>query len=331
MADPDVVVVARQFKAALLAQEQGAMVVMGQRWATVERTLQAHIDALVQELGSIEALASMTPEQLYRMDRYQALVMQVREQLRLYERWAEGQITASQRQAIEMGRETVTESLAASGLGISWNRLPVRSVEIMAGLAGDGAPLFSLLQERALWPDAVEGLTQALLKGMALGWNPRKTALRMADGLADGLNKALTIARTETMRAYRMATVEGYRESNVVSGFRRLAAKDGRTCLACLMSDGETFDLADDLTDHPNGRCVAVPILADREPPQWQTGREWFETLPAERQREMMGSERYDAWKRDGYDLSALRRTAHSDTWGDAPRVATLAELTNTR
>ena len=101
------------------------MLVMAQRWAMIERTLQAHIDALVQELGSIEALAGMTPEQLYRMDRYQALVMQVREQLRLYEHWAEGQITASQRQAIEMGRETVTESLSASGLGISWNRLPV--------------------------------------------------------------------------------------------------------------------------------------------------------------------------------------------------------------
>ena len=128
-----------------------------------------------------------------------------------------------------------------------------------------------------------------------------------------------------------MATVEGYRESNVVSGFRRLAAKDGRTCLACLMSDGETFDLASDLTDHPNGRCVAVPILVGREPPQWQTGREWFETLPPERQREMMGAERYDAWSRGAFDLSALRRTAHSDVWGDSPRVATLAELTNTR
>ena len=331
MADPDVVVVARQFKAALLAQEQGAMVVMGQRWATVERTLQAHIDALVQELGSIEALASMTPEQLYRMDRYQALVLQAREQMRLYERWAEGRITASQREAIEMGRETVVESLSALGVDISWNRLPVRAVEIMAGLAGDGAPLFSLLQQRALWPDAVDGLTQALLKGVALGWNPRKTAARMADGLAEGLNKALTIARTETMRAYRMATVEGYRESNIVSGYRRLTSKDGRTCLACLMSDGETFTLADDLTDHPNGRCVAVPILIGQEPPQWQTGREWFETLPAERQREMMGAERYDAWSQGAFDLSALRRTAHSDTWGDSPRVATLAELTNTR
>lgn len=327
MADPEVVVIAREFKAALLAQERGAMLVMGRRWAMIERSLQTYIDALVQELGSIEALASMTPEQLYRMDRYQALVMQVREQMRLYERWAEGQITAAQRQAIEMGRETATESLAAMGVDMTWNRLPVRAAEIMVGLAGDGAPLFSLLQQRALWPDAVEGLTQALLKGMALGWGPRKTAARMADGLAEGMNKALTIARTETMRAYRMATVESYRESNVISGFRRLAAKDGRTCMACLMSDGETFDLADDLTDHPNGRCQAVPILAGQEPPQWQTGREWFETLPAERQRDMMGGAHYDAWKRDGWDLSELRRTAHSDTWGDSPRVATLAEL----
>jgi SPP1 gp7 family putative phage head morphogenesis protein len=325
MADPEVVTVARRFKRALLASERGQMLVMAQRWAMTERTLLAHIDALVEEIAAMGT--QPTAAQVYRMDRYQSLVMQVREQLRLYEQWAEPRITSAQRAAIEMGRETAVETLAAMGVDMTWNRLPVRAVELMAGLAGDGGPLFGLLQERALWPAAVEGLTDALLKGVSLGWGARKTASRMADGLTGGLDKALTIARTETMRAYRMATVEGYRESNVVSGFRRLAAKDGRTCMACLMSDGETFALASDLTDHPNGRCVAVPILAGEDAPQWQTGREWFEGLPSGRQRAIMGKDKYDAWQRDGWDLGALARTAHSDVWGDAPRVATLEEL----
>ena len=325
MADPEVVIIARRFKAALLANERAQMLIMGQRWQMVERALDAPMQALITELAGMEA--TMTPAQLYRMERYQALVMQVREQLRIYEAWAASHITASQRAAIEMGRETVQDSLMALGVDMAWNRLPVRAVEIMAGMAGDGGPLFGLLQERALWPTAVEQMSETLVKGIALGWNPRRTARAMRDGIAGGLDKALTIARTETMRAYRMATVEGYRESNVVSGFRRLAAKDGRTCMACLMSDGETFPLESDLTDHPNGRCVAVPILVGRDGPTWRTGREWFEGLPEEKRRDMMGTKRFDSWQDKGWDLGALRRNAHNDTWGDSPRVATLEEL----
>lgn len=328
MAEPEVVRVMRAFKAALLDREAEAMARMGVRWREVERSLEMRIQSLLDEIQLLrETGHEPSRGQLLRMDRYQSLLRQVREELAGYEAWATRQIAAEQRELARMGIENAQAAIRASGVRVAFNRLSVSAVEYMVGLAGDGSPLFSVLKKRALWPEAVDGLTSALIKGVALGWNPRKTASRMADGLAQGLNKALLIARTEQLRAYRHASVEQYRASGVVSKMKRLATKDGRTCMACLMSDGELLELGEELSDHPGGRCTSVPVVIGMPEVRWQTGREWFECQSPERQREMMGPQYYEAWRAGLFDLGQLRTTVHSDVWGDSPRVRPLSEL----
>ena len=328
MPESQVAQVVRRFKSLLLDREAASMWQMAVRWRMVERTIEGHIDALATEIAQRQAEGEkVTPWHVQRMERYHRLQAQVRDELRRFQADAEAQIIANQRDYAELGIEAAYEAIRVGKAGVSFDRLPVSAVETMTGLAGDGSPLFSVLQKRAVTPEAVAGLTDSLVDAIAMGWNPRKTAVAMKDGLAQGLNKALVIARTEQLRSYRMANVAQFRESGVVRGFRRLVTKDARTCLACLMSDGETFALAEELTDHPNGRCVAVPVLAGEERPDWLQGRDWFESLPEDMQRQMMGDAKYESWQRDGWDLSALRKTAHSDVWGDSPRVATLEEL----
>ena len=78
----------------------------------------------------------------------------------------------------------------------------------------------------------LDRLGRTLIVGTAQGWNPRKTAARMKGDLAGGLQKALTIARSEQMRVYREATRAQYERSGVVSGQRRLSAHDDRVCPA---------------------------------------------------------------------------------------------------
>ena len=329
MSDPLVIRMMAEFKAGLARREEANLRVMLQRWRQVEERLRGRVEALGEEVARARAAGEITtPGQLYQMERYQALMVQVRAELQQYGVWLTGSLTAWETDVSALGAEQAQKLIRAAGVTGAFNVLPVRAVEYMAGLCADGSPLADLLVRRALWPEAVDGLTRTLTDAIAMGWSPRKTALRMADGLAGGVEKARVIARTEQMRVYRAAAAEQYRESGVVQAMRRVCAKGMRTCLACLAADGELIPLGQQLYDHPQGRCAAIPVLIGREEPEWQRGPEWFAGLSADRQREMMGDSMYKAWDHGkGFEFTALARTAHNDTWGDSLRPAKLEEL----
>ena len=60
----------------------------------------------------------------------------------------------------------------------------------------------------------------------------------------------------------------------------------------------------------------------------WDKGADWFMRQDEATQSRMMGPEKYALWKDGKFELSALAQHNHSDIWGDAPRVATMKELT---
>jgi len=145
------------------------------------------------------------------------------------------------------------------------------------------------------------------------------------------LSKALTIARTETNRAFRSATRETYRRNpHVVKGWIWYANIDGEPepCLACLAMHGTKHDMDETLDDHPNGRCTMLAITpsfeelgiegVDEPDRTVETGEEWFNRQPEERQREMMGEQRYELWKQGNLDFEDMATTHHSDEWGDS-------------
>ena len=203
MPEPTVVAATREFKAGLLAREERQVREMTRRWLQIERSLQDKIDLLTEEISRLRnAGESINQGKILQMWRYQELIVQVRAEVTRYEQWAAQRISREQSAHAEMGIEQATEQLRLQIVG-SFNVLPVEAVRVMTGMAADGAPLFELMKARALWPEAVDGLTRALVNAVAQGWNPRKTALKMRDGLTDGLQKALVIARSEQLRAYR--------------------------------------------------------------------------------------------------------------------------------
>jgi SPP1 gp7 family putative phage head morphogenesis protein len=141
----------------------------------------------------------------------------------------------------------------------------------------------------------------------------------MQDGLAGGLDKALTIARTEQLRVYRAASQEQYRASGVVTGYRRLSAHDDRVCAGCLAADGEELSSDVDFEAHPNCRCTLVPICAGVEPPQWTAGGDWFEEQDEETQRNILGPGRYELWQNGGVsDFRQFATRVQNETWGGA-------------
>jgi len=332
MADPLVIQVMHEFKRALLAHEEVQVARMVRAWMRLDRALAADIRLLADEIARLRAAGEIVTEaQLYSMARYQSLLGQIQVEIARYERTAASIITAGEADMAQLGLRHAQGAIRAAyqtfGVRGAFNRLAAQAVEYMVGLTADGGPLFGVLQRRALTPAAVEGLVNALIDAVARGTNPRQTARLMQDGLTGGLQKALTIARTEQLRVYRMASDQQYRESGVVRGKRRVVAKDGRACMACLAMDGEYIPVGMEMYDHPNGRCTAVPVVEGLPDLSWQQGPEWFETLSAEKQREMMGPGRYEMWREGAFDFRDLATPTYDTVWGRSLEVTPLSRL----
>ena len=272
MPDPAVVVAMRQFKAGLLAQEAAQMQEMAARWVIIERRLEADILALAEEVAAMrQAGQAVNVGKLYRLDRYKKLLVQTNNEMLGYVKYLDGRIAEAQARMAQLGISNASQAIRYAAwpqVIQTFDVLPISAVEYMVGNAANGAPLGELLKLRMIrdaegnvLPGVWDRLTTTLVNGTGLGWNPRKTARVMRADLAQGLDKALVISRTETLRVYRESSRAQYQESGVVEGQRRLAAHDDRTCAACLMADGEILGLNETMYDHVQGRCVVPGSL----------------------------------------------------------------------
>lgn len=334
MPDPYVVQVMRQFKADLLLREREQVTEMTRRWLAMERELQDAFASLALEIDQYrfeEATDVIPAWKIKKMARYRSLLDQVRAEIERYNGYASGTIQARQLEfamlGIEHGAAAIQAYYATYGLVAgAFNVLPVSAVAYMVGLAGDGSPLHKLLS--ASFGDAVDGITNELLKAVTMGLNPRETARAMAKGFGVGLDRALNIARTEQLRTYRESNRETYRHSGLVGGYKRLSARDGRVCPACLFADdGKVLDLGVSFEEHPQGRCTLVPVVKGMPVVQWESGITWFMAQGAGVQSGILGPGKYEAWKEDRFDLADLVKRRENKTWGASLVPASLAEL----
>lgn len=324
--EPEVVRKIRAFRTALLASDAVQQQEMVGRWLSIEQGLEADLERMASDfLDRLNSGKSVSREALLQMGRYHDLLRQVRSEVYGFADYANASITEKQ---LEFGIRAIDNSLQliqSQRIDLLFSRLPVEAIEAMAGLASDGSPLLDLL--RKTWADSADGLTKQLLRGMALGWNPRKTAREMQKGMASGLNRSFNIARTEQLRVYREATRQQYQASGVVRGYKRIAAKQARTCPACLMADGRFYRLNQIMEEHPSGRCGLVPIVDGAPDVTWQLGRDWFREQDESTQRKILGRGRFNAWTEGRFDLDELAITKRNDTWGDSIQSKPLKDL----
>jgi len=326
MPDPIVVQIIDEYRRELLNRESAQFENMTTRWLQIERALEGQVSALAFEIDRMRAAGETVTEwRVQRLDRYQSLLAQAQREMGRYSQYANDVITEGQRQYGATGAELARMALDAMGIRGGFDMLPIEAIEAMAGLTADGSPLLDLL--RKAWPEAAASMTDKLMQAIAAGQNPRVTARKMFDGLADGLNRMLVIARTEQLRAYRTAQREQYKRSGVVTQYKRIAARQMRTCLACLLADGKVYELEEDFVEHPSGRCALVPITRGLPEVKWQQGRDWFGKLSEADQRAMMGPAKYEAWKSGRISLDDLTTTHHNETWGDSPAIKSNKEL----
>ena len=328
--DPLVVQMLREHKAQILAEEESTMRAMADRWVRMESALEAQMIAAASEIQKALAEGKVPSVQLVRQyEQYANLVYQAHAELQGFIQYASDTIVQSQEQLARLGIDHAAEAIRsvyslAGVIGARFGVLPRDAIQMMIGLTGDGSPLDLYL--RRIYGDATDGLTQALIDGLAKGLNPLEIARQMQEGFGMGLNHALNTARTETLRSYRVASLEQYQSSGVVRGWKRLAAHDERTCAGCLFTEGEFYTNKEAFQEHNQGRCTAVPVVEGVAEPTWVSGKDWFLQQTDELQASILGQGRFEAWK-GGASLDAMVTRVYDPVWGESFIPTPVGEL----
>ena len=114
--------------------------------------------------------------------------------------------------------------------------------------------------------DVERAMKAQLIRGIAVGDNPRRTASKIMAATEQrfngGLTRALTIARTETLDAHRTATRASEKvNTDILEEWEWHAALTARTCPSCWAKHGTRHPLDEPgPNDHQNGRCARVTV-----------------------------------------------------------------------
>jgi len=171
-----------------------------------------------------------------------------------------------------------------------------------------------------------------LTRGIAEGLSPREVADHIMAATQNkfygGLTRALVIARTEILDAYRaaaMATDQANRD--ILVGWQWYAQLDARTCLSCIAQHGRTYPIEEPgPLDHHQGRCTRLPQtktwaelgfagVPEPEGVRITPGPEWLEQLSPDTQQKIMGKSRYAAWQAGNYPPEMWSQPRETKGW----------------
>jgi SPP1 gp7 family putative phage head morphogenesis protein len=258
---PGPVTVSRAARAAQVERDRAVADRLTRTYLGVWQRIRADLDRLLAKMQeSRDATGRVPVSWLYQEARLRQLQQQVAQHVSQYAQQAHQQVQGEVRSAIADGMADAHAALSATvpaGLTYSFSMLPAETIDYISAKA-DSARLAKLFAQFA--PDAAQRAKDALIQGVAVGESNAKIAARVRDALSVPLNRAMTIARTETMDAYNQANIATYRaNSDVVSGWRWLTGGD--PCDICAEEADADHDIMDDPPPaHPNCRCVASPI-----------------------------------------------------------------------
>lgn len=318
---------AQDFRAALLRRDADALREITAAYDGLVTSIQLSVSALgAQAQRARVAGQTVNAAWLLRERRLQSLLAQAEQQLLYFTTQLNARITSDQSAAVSVAQVHTQQMLRAAGVeaGFTYYRLPTSAIETLVGFSGDGSPLIKLLNQ--LPGDATARIRETLLTSVGLGRNPRQTASLIKDALEGNRARALTIARTETLRAYREASRQTAQQAGVTR-WMWLSSKSQRTCLACLAMDGQIFKIEKPQPNHPNCRCTVIFLPPGYTPPKRETGAEWFAKQPADIKRQMMSEKAYEAYERGEVELDDFIGVKRSKVWGEMRYERSLKEI----
>lgn len=317
--------VGQAYRKALLAGSADAAADLVAVYSGALEAIQAEAAALVAELdkrGDVPGAAVRA----YRIEQagLARFTQSATEELRRVNAIAAGAIEGYQRTAAALAIEAFTAAMetrqaVAVGIGPTFNLVASNAVEAVAGYLSDGSPLASVLDAYA--GEAAAQAAQELKIGLAAGLPTRQIAERVADASGMALNKALTIARTETLRAYREVAFDSYdANADLVDSWMWVCGMQPNSCAACVAMHGTIHPLSERMHGHPNCGCSSVPILSDiqaeeQRPPQ--EPEDWLAEQDEDTLAQVFGSRKQAArYKAGEFALSDVVLVTDSRQWG---------------
>lgn len=323
-----------------LRRERDAQRTLIRLYAGLVGQLRDELRGLEADITAARATGRDPARLLARSARTRARLDGIRARLLEFTRYATPVLTSLQSGHAQAAvGDTLNLTLAALGPAPEGVHLEFRPPSALVahrliGNAADGTPLGDLLHQVA--GDQSRKARDVLLRGVALGENPRTVARRFAATTGETLKRSLLIARTEGLRVHRQVTLDAYQANPAVTGWAWQCTFDTRTCPACWAMSGTTFPNTVSLNSHPGCRCVMVPRTVSWEElgftgisdsrPEVRDGSDVFAELPPAEQRTILGPSKYDAYTQGRIGLRDLVVDTHHPRWGPGRRAASLSE-----
>ena len=311
----------QSFRDDLLAGDKKASNTLLWNYTTAYKALQPKITAVLVEIEKLEEAGQQpTPEMTFRLQRYLQLEEEINAQRDRLQDVIYGSVEESVTKAVPKGAKAASAMLKQiaqdGGIQISFATLDQRTVEAITANLLENSPLTALLQK--ITAEGAKHLQDTLIEGVTLGYNARKIASRMREAMGGNLNRALTIARTETLRAYREGTHQTYQTNqHLITGWYWTASLSRRTCGACIALHGQFFPASERQYSHVRCRCTSVPAVKGAPPPFDETGEQWFAQQPDDVQASIIRNRStMDALRSGELRLRDVVGKQESPTWG---------------
>ena len=327
--------VAAAQRAALLRGERQAAGALVHAYGGIWRRIKEEVGRLLDLRAEAERRGEeVGPGWLFQFNRLDSLQRQVEAALRTFAEFADPLISREQAAAVDAAllhtEQLVRKATDQARVTVNWVRLPTAAIEDLIGFTATGSPLRELLD--ALGPAASATVRDRLIQGLALGFNPTRIAREIRGALGGNLARALTIARTEVLRAYREASLRSYQvNDDVVDGWIWNCACTERSCAMCWAMHGSVHPLTERLDDHPNGRCSMLPhvkalsgMSAQALP---ETGPVQFARLTPAQQDGILGQAAGRAYRAGAIRLEDVVGRTFDPDWGSTRRVKSLREM----
>lgn len=244
---------ARAWQTSIAAHETEQQRLLLRRWRSVERDIHRRIQTVERRLAAAAARGqSPGVTLLYERGRLAELRDQVERALADFgDTWVR-RVTvdrqAAAREAIEWSERFLRDQL---GPDVTLQRLPTDVVMQAVSFQAPGGPLDQLMREAGT--RAGHAIAEGLTTGLTSGQNPNVIARRIREHVVPTYRRrAITIARTETMRAVRAATLQRYKTvADLLQGWVWWASTDRTTCATCWAMHGTEHPLSEDMDSHP--------------------------------------------------------------------------------
>lgn len=340
---PGVVKAVSDFRGEVLRREARTMKELAAAYEQItERTAQ-RAESLAQQINTMRAAGEAVPVgRLVRLERYQLMLAEVGADVEAYglqvvtpavTQLQGDNVWLAQQHAAQIERIAIGDDIAVA-MQRAMVLSPSANIEAAVGLMGNGQPVREYLR-RSLPLATIDAVERAVADVVTGDLGPKQAARAMvreagkASGI--GLQRAMTITRTEGLRSYRESQRQRWQESEAVPAYRRTAAQNADTCIACIAMDGTIMPIDEPLDDHVSGRCSTIPIfLIDGEivsPWRGRSARDWLEEQPEATQLKVMGPGRLAAYKRGDVQLHEMARRVDNKTFGGAWVPRSMADI----